>query len=152
MHTDTIETFTVIGVAVRTTNENGKAEQDIPALWGTFMSEGILQKIPNKVDDTVYCMYTDYEKDYTAPYTTIIGCKVSSLETIPEGMVGKTVPTGKYVKYTAKGNIMEGVVQEVWKEIWASDLERAYTADFDVFGDRAKNLEDAEVDTFVSVQ
>jgi predicted transcriptional regulator YdeE len=152
MNTQTIEKFHLIGVAIKTENKPGKAEQDIPALWGKFMSEGILQNIPNKIDDTIYCMYTDYEGDYTKPYTTIIGCRVSSLEQIPEGMMGKMVETASYVKYTAKGNIMQGAVQGVWQEIWSSDLERAYAADFDVYGDKAKNLEDGEVDIFVSVK
>ncbi len=152
MNTQTIEKFHLIGVAIKTENKPGKDEQDLPALWGKFMSEGILQNIPNKIDDTIYCMYTDYEGDYTKPYTTIIGCRVSSLEQIPEGMMGKMVETASYVKYTAKGNIMQGAVQGVWQEIWSSDLERAYAADFDVYGDKAKNLEDGEVDIFVSVK
>lgn len=152
MNTQTIEKFHLIGITVRTTNEGGKAAQDIPALWGRFMSEGVLQKIPNKIDDTIYCMYTDYEGDYIKPYTTIIGCRVTSLEDVPEGMIGKTVETGQYVKYVAKGNIMQGAVQEVWQDIWQSDIQRAYTADFDVYGDKARNLEDAEVDVFVSVK
>ncbi len=147
----TIEKFNLIGIAVRTTNENEKAAQDIPALWSTFIAEGILQKIPNRIDDTIYCMYTDYEADYTKPYTTIIGCRVSSLENIPEGMTGKTIPTGNYVKFTAKGNIMHGVVQDAWKDIWNSDIERTYITDFDVYGVKAQNLENAEVDIFVSV-
>jgi predicted transcriptional regulator YdeE len=152
MGVHTIEKFNLIGVAVRTTNEDKKSEQDIPALWGKFMSEGILQKIPNKIDDTIYCMYTDYERDYTKPYTTIIGCRVSSLENIPGGMTGKTIETGNYVKYIAKGNIMQGVVQDVWKDIWNSDIERTHIADFDVYGNKAQNLENAEVDIFVSVK
>ena len=43
-----IEAFNVIGIAVKTTNENGQAGKDIPALWEKFISEGILDKIPNK--------------------------------------------------------------------------------------------------------
>ncbi len=152
MNPHTIEKFNVIGITVRTTNENGKAEQDIPALWGRFMGEGTLEKIPNKIDDTIYCMYTEYEKDYTGAYTTIIGCKVTSLENIPEGMVGKTVETANYVQYIAKGNVMQGVVQDAWKNIWNSDIERAYTADFDVYGEKAQNPENAEVEIFVSVK
>lgn len=152
MNTQTIQKFNVIGVSVRTTNENGQAEQDTPALWGTFMSEGVLQKIPNKIDDTIYCMYTDYEKDQTKPYTIILGCEVSSLDDIPEGMVGKTIETGNYAKYIAKGNMMQGIAQDRWEEIWKdSDLPRAYKADFDVY-DQAQNPENGEVAIFVSVK
>ena len=85
-----IKSFSVVGISIRTTNENGQATKDIPALWGKFMSEGIIEKIPNKIDNTVYCIYTDYEKDHTKPYTTILGCKVSTLNNIPNEMVVKT--------------------------------------------------------------
>jgi predicted transcriptional regulator YdeE len=152
MDTQTIQKFSVIGVAVRTTNENKQAEQDIPALWGKFMGGGVLQNIPNKVDDTIYCVYTDYDKDHTGAYTVIIGCKVSSLDDIPEGMSGKTIEAGNYIKYVAKGNMMQGIVQDKWEEIWKeSDLPRAYKADFDVY-DQAQNPENGEVAIFVSVK
>lgn len=46
-----------MGIGVRTTNENGQSAKDIGALWNKFMSEGILDKIPNKIDNTIYSIY-----------------------------------------------------------------------------------------------
>lgn len=66
MKTQTIETFQVIGIAVRTTNENNQAAQDVPILWN-------------------------------------------------------------------------------------SDLPRKYTADFEIYGEKAQNPENAEVDILVAV-
>lgn len=40
-----LDTFYVIGIAVRTTNENQQAAQDIPVLWHKFMTEGIMDQI-----------------------------------------------------------------------------------------------------------
>ncbi|MDR2147886.1 MAG: GyrI-like domain-containing protein [Tannerella sp.] len=147
-----IEPFHVIGISVRTTNENGQATQDIPALWNRFMTEEIAKQISNKIDNSVYCIYTDYEKDYTKPYTTILGCKVENLDTVPSGMIGKTFDKADYVKHIAKGNILQGMVFNEWTKIWNSDLDRTYTADFEVYGDKAQNPENAEVDIFVSVK
>ncbi len=146
-----IESFSVIGIAVRTTNENNQASTDIPALWDKFMSENLLAAIPNKIDDTLFCIYTDYEKDFTKPYTTILGCKVENLDTIPAGMVGKNFNKGNYQKYTAKGNIMEGMVFGEWLKIWNADIPRTYTADFEVYGEKAKNPTNAEVDIFIAI-
>ena len=81
------------------------------------MSENMLQQIPNKVDNTIYCMYTEYEKDHTKPYTTLLGCKVENLENIPTGMIGKTVEDGIYIKQTVKGNLMQGVIANAWIKI-----------------------------------
>jgi predicted transcriptional regulator YdeE len=147
-----IKSFSVIGIAVRTTNENMQSGKDIPALWTRFMSEHLIDLIPNKIDHTVYCIYTEYEQDYTKPYTTLIGCRVSNLDKIPDGMVGRTFNEGNYTKQTAKGNILEGIVFDAWKKIWNSDIPRAYTADFEVYGEKTQNPENAEVDIFISVK
>lgn len=146
------EKFNVIGISVRTTNENGKSGQDIPALWDKFMNERIAEKIPNKSDNSIYCIYTDYEKDHTKPYTTILGCKVDNLDTVPDGMVGKTLGEANYAKRIAKGNILQGIVFEEWTKIWKSDLERTFTADFEVYDEKAQNPENAEVHIFIAVK
>lgn len=147
-----VEPFKVIGIAVRTTNENNQAAKDIPGLWGKLMTEDILNKIPNKIDGTVYSIYTDYEKDHTRPYTTLLGCKVANLDDIPEGMVGKSFDGGNYVKFTPKGNLEEGLVINEWIKIWGMDLGRVFTADFEMYGEKAENPAEAEVDILIAVE
>ncbi|QHV96914.1 GyrI-like domain-containing protein [Spirosoma endbachense] len=151
MATQTGKPFNIIGISVKTTNENGKAGNDIPVLWDKFMSEGILSQIPNKIDDTIYCVYTDYEKDYTRPYTTILACAVSTLEAIPDGMIGRTIGDGKYMEFTTTGNLQKGIVFDAWTKIWRSSIPRAYTADFEVYGVKAQNPDDAEVAIFIAI-
>jgi predicted transcriptional regulator YdeE len=152
MSQETIQPFNVIGIAVRTTNENGQSGKDIPALWNRFITEGIIHQIPNKIDTALYCIYTEYEKDHTKPYTTILGCKVSSLEDIPAGMKGTSFEEGPYEKITAKGNIQEGLVFNEWLKIWESAMPRAFTADYEVYGTKASDPENAEVDIFIAIQ
>jgi predicted transcriptional regulator YdeE len=147
----TIEEFYIIGLSVRTTNENGQSLADIPALWNTFMTENTIESIPNKIDNSIYCMYTEYEKDYTKPYTTILGCKVSGLDNIPQGMIGKTIAKETYKQFTAKGNLSEGAVYQKWIAIWNSDLNRKYTADFEIYAEKASNPENAEVPIFIAI-
>lgn len=146
-----IEAFNIIGITVRTTNKDGQAAKDIGALWQKFMSEDILDKIPHKIDNTIYSLYTEYDGDYTQPYTTLLGCKVSNLDTIPKGMVGKSFNESNYVKFISKGDLTKGAVYESWVKIWKTDLNRAYTVDFEVYGKKAQNPENAEVSIFVSI-
>ena len=145
-----IEPFMIIGISVRTTNENNQAAKDIGDLWGKFMCENVLGAIPNKIDSTVYSIYTDYESDHTKPYTTILGCKVSNLLTIPNGMIGKFFDGGNYVKLSAKGDLMKGLIVNKWTEIWNMNLDRVFTADFEVFGEKAQNPNDAEIDFLIA--
>lgn len=147
-----IEPFKVIGISVRTTNENGQSAQDIGQLWARFMAEGIGEKVPNKVSQDVYCVYTNFEKDHTKPYDTILGFRVSSLEHIPQGMAGHQVEAGNFSKYISKGDLTQGkVVYETWAEIWNTDLDRSFTSDFEVYGEKAQNPLDAEVEVFVAI-
>lgn len=152
MNIQQINAFNVIGISVRTTNENGKAMIDIPALWGKFISEGTIAKIPAKTDNTVYCIYTEYEKDHTKPYTTILGCKVEHLDNVPEGMIGVTIASGLYQPFVAKGNLTKGAVYNEWTNIWNSYIERTFTADFERYGPKSQNLADGEVDIFIAVK
>ena len=147
-----MEPFNVIGISVRTTNENNQAATEIADLWGKFMIEGVLEAIPNKIDNTVYSIYTDYESDHTKPYSVVLGCKVENLDEIPDGMTGKIIEGGNYVKLSAKGNLAEGLIVNKWIEIWGMDLNRVFTADYEVFGERAQNPADAEIDFLIAVK
>lgn len=146
-----IAPFQVIGIAIRTTNDNAQAAKEIADLWRTFMTDNVLNKIPNKVDTTVYSLYVDYEDDHTKPYTAMLGCKVETLKEVPAGMVGKLLEGGSYVKITAKGDLLKGLVVNQWSEIFQMPLDRSYVADFEVFGTRAQDPSDAEVDFYVGI-
>jgi predicted transcriptional regulator YdeE len=151
MEIQNINTFSIVGMSVRTSNENGQAGTDIPALWNKFLSENGPQQISNKIDSTLYCVYTEYEKDHTKPYTTVLGCRVENLDAVPFGMIGLQIETGAYLKRTAQGNLNEGIVFSAWNDIWSSDLPRHFTTDFEVYGEKAQNPAAAEVDIFVAL-
>lgn len=152
MKTIKIEAFQIIGISVRTTNENGQAAKDIPQLWGKFMSEGISEKIPNKIADDIFSIYTNYESDHTKPYDTILGCKVSSLESIPDGMIGQSFEGGTFAQFVSKGDVTQGSVYQSWVDIWNTDLDRLYTADFEIYSEKAMDPTNAEVDIFVAIK
>ena len=144
--------FKIIGIAVRTTNANGQAATDLGKLWGQFMSDTI-SKIPNAISEEIIAIYTDYENDYQGTYTAIIGKKVSSLDEIPKGMIGREFPAEKFQKFIAKGEMPNAVVQ-TWKAIWEqeSTLHRAYHYDFEVYGEKSQNGDQSEVEIFISVK
>ncbi|WP_338378798.1 GyrI-like domain-containing protein [uncultured Flavobacterium sp.] len=152
MQTVKIEPFKIIGISIRTTNENGQASQEIAELWQRFMSENVISKIPNKIDNAVYSLYTEYESDHTKPYTTILGCKVENLDNVPNGMVGKSFDGGTYSKTTAKGDLMQGLVVNQWSKIFEMELDRTYDADFEIFGEKVQNPADAEVEFYVGIK
>lgn len=146
-----LEEFNIIGIEVRTTNNNGQGVSDIGRLWQRFMNEHIAEKIPNKINNTVYSIYTEYAGNFTKPYTTLIGCKVENLKEIPIGMRGMKFNHGIYRKFVAKGNITVSVAN-AWNEIWNTDINRAYTQDFEVYSEKAYNPDNAEIDIYIAVK
>ena len=81
--------FKLIGISVRTTNQNNQVQEDLGKLWGQFSSENINEEIPNKISNEILAIYTDYQSNDTEDYTTIIGDPVSPLNEIPNGMIGQ---------------------------------------------------------------
>jgi predicted transcriptional regulator YdeE len=127
-----LDTFLEAGIGIRTTNKEGQSQTDIGELWGKFMVDHLADQIPGKLSDDIYCVYTDYETDYNGAYTVILGCKVSSVAQLPGGFVDALVPGGKFMVFQPEGPLPESVAA-TWQDIWQSDIERAYTADFDMY-------------------
>ena len=154
MNNQTIQKFNVIGISTRTINTNGQSAIDIEALWQKFWEGKILNKIPNKISSDIFAIYTDYETNFTGYYTTIIGLSVSTLDEIPEQMIGITIDTNVYHKIVSKGK-MPNSIGKTWLDIWADkelDSKRAYNADFTVHGIKYNDGDHAEVETYLSVR
>ena len=145
------DSFFVAGIAVRTTNKDGKARKDIGDLWARFMSEGIKDHIASKYSDDLYCVYTDYETDHTGAYTTILGYRMAPGTLPPSGYTRKIILKSTYQVFISQGPLPDSV-QQTWMNIWKSDLKRRYTADFDVYSPYSNNPENAIVRTFVSIE
>lgn len=145
-----INKFYVVGISIRTTNEHQQSAIDIPKLWERFFSENISQKINNKIDERLYCIYTDYEKDFTKPYTTILGYAVQHLNDIPKELTALEIKTNQYAKFSVKGNIQNNIVLEQWNHIWESDIKRKYITDFEVYTFN-ESAEDTQIDIYISI-
>ncbi len=127
-----VNTFDVVGISVITDNEKGT--DDINALWERFFKDSVGQTVTNKIDNTIYAVYSDYEGDHTKPYRLTIGYRISSAETADD-MHRVAVQTGQYAMMSAAGEQPKALI-ETWNAIWSSDLERRYTTDFEVYGPR----------------
>lgn len=152
------EGFTVVGIAVRTSNaEQATPEQPIGKQWERLFREGVLAAIPNKADGNIVAMYTEYASDKDGEYTYLLGARVTKVENLPAGMVAKNVPAGRYAVFTSERGPVQKVVVEMWRRVWAtpkSELggDRSYKADFEVYDHRAQNPVDSVVELYVGVK
>ncbi|MCI5052728.1 MAG: GyrI-like domain-containing protein [Simkaniaceae bacterium] len=140
----------MIGIEIRTSNAPEAAPIDIPKHWEKFSAENIFERIPNKKSHDVIGLYCEYEGDFTQPYTFVIGCEVESLDDIPEGMVGKMVPASKYARFPVSGDFPQSLIN-TWKRIWQTDLQRTYTCDFELYGEKFQG-EGQELDIYIAVE
>jgi len=134
MYLKEIESFTLSGISVRTSNQNemNPATAKIGDLWGTFYSEFGKRLTENS---NVYGVYTDYESDFSGRYNVYaasdIFAEYSDLSQI-------NIVAGEYLVFSAHGEVPH-VVIDLWGHIWEhfsnKDLayERAYTTDFEHF-------------------
>lgn len=119
----------IIGIELRTTNDDGRSFQEIPPFWAHFMQENCMGQIPNKLNDDIYAVYTNFEnpgKNNKGLYSLIIGCSVdaNSNLVLPHGFTRVTIPAGCYRVFPVEKGRHDNV-GEVWQSIWAiSDNEK----------------------------
>ena len=152
------EAFTVVGIAARTSNAREMtADGIIGKQWGRLMQEGLLAKIPNKADQNIVAVYTEYASDHNGEYTFLLGARVKSDEGVPAGMVAKKIPAGKFAVFTSEKGAAESVVPETWMKInslprSAVGGDRVYRADYEIYDERAADPANAQVDVYVGIK
>src|SRR5271167_3137777 len=152
--------FQVVGITASTNNDKESGpDAIIGKLWQRFLSEGLLNQIPDKVDRSIIAVYTDYATDANGQYTFVLGAKVRPVpnHTLPEGMIIKTVPASRYAVFTSGRGPVEKVVVQTWKQIWSYyqspvNGQRAYRADFELYDQRAADPNNAQVDIYIGLK
>jgi len=137
-----------IGLELRT--NNAECSSAMPAHKDRFFKENICAKIPHKVNGNILALYTDYEGDYTKPYSWILGYEVSSLDEVPEGLVGKVIPESNYAVFTTQGGFPQGLIA-AWQAVWKSNLHRSYTSDFEVYRPDFNPQTNPEVKLYIAI-
>jgi len=137
----------VTGIAIRTTNRDGRSQTDIGNLWTKFMSENIAGQIEAKQSDDIYCVYTDYENDHTGWYTAVLGCQILAAND-SEGMFTALIPKGSYRLYKPEGKF-PCCVADTWQEIWQDGSARSYIADYDLYKAGAESFEKTKTEVYV---
>jgi predicted transcriptional regulator YdeE len=146
------EEIRLMGLSLKskTTNLNGQSAIDCGNLWQAFEQGSIMNHIPARIGSSIYAVYYAYEGDYLQPFSYFIGCPVKNDAQPVRGLEILTIPAGAYRKFTARG-ILPDCISFTWKKIWESDIQRTYLTDFEVYDERSKDWNNAEVDIFISV-
>ncbi len=133
------ETFQVTGIAVRTSNKDGKSAQDLGKLWQRFMQEGIAEKVSRSSGPEVYSLYTEYEGGHMDDYTAVIGMRTPLGSPADTGLQNFIVEAGGFQEVPVEGEIPQGVM-DTWQAIWQSGIARNFITDFEVYSDQGVTI------------
>ncbi|KZE75584.1 transcriptional regulator [Paenibacillus jamilae] len=128
----------LVGLKARTNNQKEQTSQGIiPGMWGRFWSEDVSGRIrDDEGPASVYGCYTDYENGALGEYTFFIGKKAAEDFQTPDDLEELVIPAARYAIFQATHE--PSSVFRVWQTIWAwaatGQGERAYTGDFEVYG------------------
>jgi len=124
-------------VTVRTNQATEAGGQgQIPQLWQTAFTTGQLDQIPNRVGDGIVVVYSDYSA--AGDYNYTLGVKVSSGDKVPDGMVARVIPAGKYAVVQSEMGPPQDVIPAMWERIGKMTPEelggtRAFQVDFETY-------------------
>lgn len=150
----------LVGITARTNlaSEMNLATAKIGATVQKYFQQGLSGKIQNrKKPGVTYCIYTNYESDFTADYTYFIGEEVIEFKDVAADCETLVIPTQHYAKFTTEAGPMPAVCIGAWQKIWAMTStefrnERAYIADFEVYDERALDPQNTVLDIYVGLK
>lgn len=145
--------FTIAGYKITTNNKDAMEKGTIGIAWEHFFEKGVFNKVPNKADERIYAVYTNFEEGFSEDsmnknYDFIIGCKLDNNEGLPKWLSEVKIPEQKYAKYVAIWELPFSVVK-TWEEIWESDMKKNNTVDFEVYGYNSQKWKNSEVDIYL---
>lgn len=158
VHKTLADPITIAGIQIRTDNARElSGDGGIGKLWKRFFDEDILAKLSNRTGPDLYAVYSNYESDEYGAYDFLLGAPVSSVDALPEGITFAAIATGNYAVVTTERGPVKRMVPGTWREIWqmpTSELggKRAFLSDYEVYGDRATDPANAEVDIYLSLE
>ena len=123
--------LTVLGFHARASNANPRKIGD---LWRIFNAGGREQSIPARIREEHYCVYCEYQSDWTKEFTVVVGCAVAADADVPEGMKKVQIAAGRFAVWCPEGPLPQGVF-DAWADVWKTPIDRLYEADYDVYGD-----------------
>ncbi|REK72055.1 transcriptional regulator [Paenibacillus paeoniae] len=153
------QAFTIAGIAITTTNADEISGQgQIGELWSRFYSPDVQsQLVAVRTDGDAYACYCNYENGTAGRYDLIAGAQVGTPEIDPSLNLGTVaVPSAKYAVFTTEKGPIQSVVYRAWEDIWYwfahSEVERAFTGDFEYYGERAADPSSAQVDIYIAIK
>ena len=132
----------IVGLATRTTNNaaSSPSAAKIPLLWERFSKE----RWPERLEKIgafgpTIAVYSAYESDASGSYQLLVGRQVRDSRPVSPPLQIVSIAQGSYLAFRCSGPLPQAVI-DGWRDVWAyfgrdNVPARAYTADFEIYGD-----------------
>lgn len=152
------DSFWVAGYSIRTNNAGEISGQGrIGNLWRRFAQQNLAASIPNRVDQSLIVVYSDYASDERGEYTYLLGARVSSIEHLPPHLIYRKVVAGPYAVFTTAVGPRALVLEAAWQNLWSSspaDLGglRAFLTDYELYDRRSADPDHAQIEIHIGLK
>lgn len=146
----TLEPVTIAGIVTRTGNEAPDMMEKLQKLWMDYMGpDGACERMPHKAGEKCYGLYYNYTWD-DMQYDALAGWGVEPDADMPAEYAKVSIPGGKFAKFVFHGDATQNT-SSFWGEVWATELPRAYSYDFEVYLCDPGKEEDATIEIYVAL-
>ena len=122
----------VFGIELRTSND--LAFDSIPPHWQRFAETQVLARIPGKLSDEVYAVYTHFQnagRNNQGSYSLVIGAAVAPDTPLPEGLTRAVIPASQRAVFPVAPGRLD-LVGAAWQEVWEhTELPKTYIAEYE---------------------
>jgi AraC family transcriptional regulator len=152
--------FHIRGYELKTKNEDGQNNKDIPEFWKQYMQNRLVSKIPNPINENEELgICTDFNPE-TGEFVYVIGMEVKKGARAPEGMIYRNFPELEYAVFTTpKSNegLFTSSIQSTWNYIFTkwfpqSGYEHYGSVEFELYDKRCYGSENKEIDIYIPVK
>jgi AraC family transcriptional regulator len=152
--------FHIIGFELKTRNQDGQNNKDIPQFWQQYLQQKLGCQIPNpinKYEELGIC--TNFNPE-TGEFVYVIGMVVPEGTEAPEGMVYMSFPEQEYAVFTTPKSDDQSFtpsIQSTWNVIFTewfpqSGYEHAGTVEFELYDERCHGSENKEMDIYIPLK
>ena len=147
----------VIGIQAQTTMKN--SVNDVSALWGEVMKRN--NEIPNKVGNNVIFGIHEFSEmsvlNENTPFTYMVSLEVNNTDSVPQGMLAKTLAPAKYAVFTHKGpmNTIGDSYSYIYKTWFPQSGNKVKASEYFEYYDnrfRGPNDPNSQVDIYIPMQ
>ncbi|MBS4212826.1 AraC family transcriptional regulator [Neobacillus rhizophilus] len=152
--------FHIIGYELKTKNEDGQNNKDIPEFWQQYMRNQLGANIPDPIHENVELgICTDFNPE-TGEFVYLIGMEVKEGTQAPAGMVYRNFPELEYAVFTtpkANEESFTTSIQSTWNYIFTewfpqSEYEHSGSIEFELYDERCYGTENKQMDIYIPVK